>query len=94
MNSFIQTITDPGIAPIVGAVITAAVTVNTMFLKWLIKSFSDLRDCIRGLSTEIRNLSKEYQYLLDSHEEKDQARHEENLKRFESISVSLAKLES
>lgn len=89
----IENLTNPGTAPIVGAVITAAVTVNSMFLKWLIKSFSDLRDSIRGLSNEVNNLSKEYRLLLDSHEEKDQYRHEENLKRFETIAVSLAKID-
>jgi len=92
--SFLEGLLDPSAAPIVGAIITAAVTVNTMFLKWLIKSFSDLRDCIRILSSEIKNLSKEYQHLLSSHEEKDQMRHEENLKRFEKISVALAKIEA
>ena len=89
----IENLTNPGTAPIVGAVITAAVTVNSMFLKWLIKSFSDLRDSIRGLSGEVHNLSREYRILLDAHEDKDQIRHDENLKRFETIAVSLAKIE-
>lgn len=85
MMSIFQELTQPGIAPIIGAAITAAVSINTLFLKWLIQSFRDLR-------IAIDNLSKYSQRMLDDHEKLDQARHEQNLQRFENISVRIAQL--
>lgn len=79
--------TDPGVAPIVAAIITAAVSANTLFLKWLIQSFRDLR-------VEIKTSSENTIKWLDSHESQDHRRHEENLYRFEKVSVALAKLGS
>lgn len=82
-----EEIFQPGTAPIVGAAITAVVSIQTLFTKWLISSFADLRKDIRsqGIST---------QEWLVAHEDKDGSRHEENLYRFEKISVALAKLGS
>lgn len=78
--------------PIAAAVITSAVSFNIFFLKWLIKTFSDLRTTIQQLTAEVHKLALEHRILLDAHEEKDQVRHEENLRKFESINVTLAKI--
>jgi hypothetical protein len=56
------------------------------FLKWLTKSFSDLR-------IEIRDVNDRIVSWLDAHEKEDHLRHLENLNRFERISVALAKLD-
>lgn len=85
--SFFQDITQPGVAPLVGAAITAIVSINTMFLKWLINKFDKL-------SEGIIDLAKTHQKQIDDHEEKDQNRHEENLKRFETIAVALTRLDT
>lgn len=85
--SFIQDITQPGIAPIVGASITAIVSINTLFLRWLLDSF-------KGLRSDIKDLAGSHQAQIDVHEEKDQVRHEENLKRFETIAVALTRLDA
>lgn len=84
--SFFQDITQPGVAPLVGAAITAVVSINTMFLKWLINKFDKLSD-------GIINLASTHQKQIDDHEEKDQVRHEQNLKRFETISIALTRLD-
>lgn len=76
-------LTQPGVAPIVGAVITAIVSLNTIFLRWLLASFQGLRE-------DIKDLGKSHQSQIDAHEDKDQRRHEENLKRFETIAIALA----
>jgi hypothetical protein len=78
---------DPGTAPLVGATITAAVSINSLFAKWLIDNFKHLRQ-------EIKDLAQLSTNQLDQHEMKDQTRHEENLYRFERISVALARLGS
>lgn len=80
-------ITQPGVAPLVGAAITAVVSINTLFLKWLLKSFE-------GLRTNITDLAKTHQLQIDDHEEKDQVRHEDNLRRFETIAVALARIDA
>lgn len=85
--SFLQDITQPGVAPIVGACITAIVSLNTIFLKWLVNSFN-------GLRTDITDLAKSHQKQIDEHEDKDQNRHEENLKRFETIAIALTRLDT
>lgn len=85
--SILQDITQPGVAPIVGAAITGIVSINTMFLKWLVDSF-------RGLREDIKDLATTHQTQIDVHEEKDQVRHEENLKRFETIAVALARVDA
>jgi hypothetical protein len=85
--TFIDTITQPGVGPIVGAAISAIVGLNSLLLKWLIGSFRDLR-------TEIKTQGETTIKWLSSHETLDQHRHEENLYRFEKVSVALARLGS
>lgn len=43
-------------------------------------------------SGRFREVEHRQQTALDVHEDRDQSRHEENLKRFEKVSVGLAKL--
>lgn len=82
-----DTITQPGVGPVVGAVISAIVGLNSIFLKWLINNFRDLRG-------EIKTQSEATLKWLSTHETLDQHRHEENLYRFEKVSVALARLGS
>lgn len=82
----LQELTDPTIAPIVAAVLSIIFTLNMAFARWLVKNFSDLR-------TEIRIVNERIVQWLDAHENEDQRRHEDNLLRFEKISVALAKIE-
>lgn len=82
----LQELTDPAIAPIVAAVLSIVFTLNMAFARWLIKNFTDLRNEIRLVNERIVN-------WLDLHENEDQRRHEDNLRRFEQIAVALAKLE-
>lgn len=84
--SFVQDIVQTGVAPLVGAAITAIVSINTLFLRWMLDSF-------KGLRIDIKDLAVSHQEQIDVHEEKDQVRHEENLKRFETISVALTRLD-
>ena len=83
--SFLSELTDPGIAPITGAVITGLISLQTLFLKWLINSFAELRK-------DLKSSTVETQQWLINHEGKDSDRHLENLRRFETISVALAKI--
>ncbi len=80
-----EELTQPGTGPIVGAVITGLISVQTVFLKWLIDSFSKLRE-------DLKFVTGTTQTWLKEHETKDQMRHEENLHRFETISVALASM--
>lgn len=81
LSEFVQ----PGTATVVGAIITAGVSIQTMFLKWLVDRFDKLSESIKENGRWTSN-------WLTDHEEKDQHRHEENLYRFEKIAVALAKL--
>lgn len=81
--TFFDELTQPGTSTIIASAITALVSIQTVFLKWLIDSFAQLR---KDLQTQAHNT---FVWLTD-HEEKDQIRHEENLKRFERISIILA----
>ena len=83
--SIIDEITQPGVAPLIAAVITGLISLQTIFLKWLIDSFSRLRE-------DLKYVTGSTQMWLKDHEEKDQLRHEENLRRFETISVALARI--
>lgn len=74
-------------APVLGAMITAAVTINLTFFRWLIGKF-------KLLDSEIHINRETVSKMLDSHESQDQRRHEENLYRFEKISVALARMGS
>lgn len=85
--SVLSEISEPGVAPLVAAVITGLISLQTIFLKWLIDSFTRLRE-------DLKYVTGSTQTWLKDHEEKDQYRHEENLKRFEIISVALAKIGS
>jgi hypothetical protein len=84
----------PGVAPIVGSVITAIVSINTLFLKWLIDNFKTLRQSIDTQGLAATRIEQKTSKMLEDHEDKDQSRHEENLYRFEKISVALARLGS
>lgn len=44
------------------------------------------------LNGKFNKIDKDVKTLLDTHEDKDQLRHEANLLRFERISVALARL--
>lgn len=81
--TFLEEITQPGIASIIASVITTTVALNGLFIKWLISNFHKTEQSI-----------KEIAQSFDKHEDHDQRRHEENLYRFEKISVALARLGS
>lgn len=87
MSTGIEEIFQPGIGPVIGAVLSAFFAANTVFFRWLISSFREVR-------TDIKTQTERTNTWLDNHEGKDQNRHEENLYRFEKISVALAKLGS
>lgn len=83
--TFFESISQPGTSTIIASAITALVSIQTVFLKWLIDSFRDLRKDLQAqASTSLT--------WLREHEEQDQIRHEDNLKRFETISITLAKI--
>jgi hypothetical protein len=84
----------PGLAPIVGAVITGLFTINVIFFKWLMGSFADVKLGIERNGLNTAKVQEGMSKMLDIHEAKDQTRHEENLYRFEKISVALARLGS
>lgn len=81
----LQELFEPGTMHIAGAVITGLISLQTVFLKWLIDSF-------KGLRTDLNAQAHQTQTWLRDHEEKDQTRHEENLNRFEKIGIALARL--
>ena len=58
---------------------------------WLSGRFRKVEVSQRAL---LDQSAKEHREQLDKHEELDQRRHEENLRRFEKISVSLARMGS
>lgn len=68
--------------------------VATLYFKWLIGSLKKLESRIDINSNLTLNVEKNTRVLLDKHEDMDQTRHEENLYRFEKISVALARLGS
>jgi len=57
-------------------------------------SYATLACLVWWLSGRFSKIERNQREILESHEELDQFRHEENLKRFERISVSLARLGS
>jgi len=83
--SLIEEMAQPGTASLVGAIITGLVSIQTVFLRWLIKSFDQLRGDLKQQATGTSD-------WLKDHEEKDVDRHLENLRRFETISVALAQI--
>lgn len=80
-----EEIMTPQVATIAAAVFGGLITVQTTFIKWLVDRFDRLSSAIREQNT----MTLEW---LKDHEEKDQERHIDNLKRFEKISITLAKL--
>lgn len=70
---------------VVMGLFTVGVSIQTIFIKWLIDKFDKLGHTITDSTTSTSDWLKE-------HEEKDQDRHIQNLYRFEKISVALAKL--
>lgn len=76
-----------GTATLVGAAVTAIVSIQTLFLKWIVDRFDSLSSVLRDQAASMHD------WLAD-HEEKDQRRHEENLYRFEKVAVALARLGS
>ena len=85
--SIFEEIVQPGTATVVGAAITAVVSIQTLFLKWLVDRFDKLSSALKDQAASTHD-------WLTDHEEKDQRRHEENLYRFEKIAVALARLGS
>jgi hypothetical protein len=85
MMTLLEQLTQPGTGPIVGSIITGLISIQTLFLKWMIDSFSKLRE-------DLKRVTGDTQSWLKDHETKDQVRHEENLHRFETISVALARI--
>jgi len=79
---------------LVTGVIGGFFALNTFFLKWLINSFHNLRNDIKQTFEQTKEIEESTREWLNHHEEKDQDRHEENLRRFEKISVALARLGS
>lgn len=69
---------------IVGSLITAAVSLQLFFLKWLKDSFDKLSKALTAQGSQM------YEWLKE-HEDKDTERHIENLARFEKINIQLAK---
>lgn len=65
----------------------AIIALVTAYFKWQSHRFHALEDLARRVETTTHQ-------WLDTHELMDQKRHEENLYRFEKISVSLARLGS
>lgn len=82
--TFFDELAQPGTSTIIASAITALVSIQTLFLKWLIDSFSQFRADLRTQAETT------FKWLVD-HEEKDQERHLDNLKRFETISIALAR---
>lgn len=83
----LETLTNPAFAPIVGATMTIAFGIVSLYFRWLNKNFSQM-------NASLKNLSENTSRWLEAHEDLDQVRHEQNLHRFEKISVALARLGS
>ena len=90
MNELLQV----GIGPILGFVISVLAGINTVFFRWLIYSFKELRTDIKLQEVAVLEIDKENKRLLKAHEDLAQERHEDNLYRFEKIAVALARMGS
>ena len=73
------------LGPLIATAIAGFFSVNLWFIGWLIRSFDKLKEEIQENSTISSSRISE---II----EKAQQRHEENLYRFEKISVALARL--
>lgn len=71
----------------VSAIITLFLSVNILFMRWLSNKFRYYEDLAHAIERSAYT-------AMEKHEANDQARHEENLHRFEKISVALARLGS
>lgn len=80
-------IKDPALSPIFASAMTISFGLVTLYFRWLTGSFKKLNLSVTDLSNTISK-------WLSEHEDLDQARHEQNLARFERISVSLARMGS
>lgn len=89
-----EEIFQPGTAPIVSAITSVILAIFTFYFKWLIGSFKRLQQGIVDNGTIANKIQEALLRMIDNHEIKDQTRHEENLYRFEKISVALARLGS
>lgn len=84
----------PGVAPLVSAFTTLALAIFTFYFKWLIGSLKKLELRIADNGSIANKIQESLLQMIDRHEVKDQTRHEENLYRFEKISVALARMGS
>lgn len=76
------------------ASLTTFVGLLGLFFKWLTSSFKRLEEGIKLIGEGAILRTEKTVQALGEHEDHDQRRHEENLHRFERISVALAKLGS
>lgn len=79
---------------VVSVVTALGLGVVSFYFKWLLGSFKRLETQVANASTTAAQVEINTRILLDKHEGMDQARHEENLYRFEKIAVALARLGS
>lgn len=73
---------------------TASFGLVTIYFKWLLGSFKRLENSVKEIAISAHVVEDNTKRMLENHEVKDQTRHEENLYRFEKISVALARLGS
>lgn len=84
----------PYLPTIIGSLLSGIFGLNVMFFKWLLSSFKDLRSDLKANVEAMGKIQEVFMKMLDNHENLDQRRHEENLYRFEKVSVALARLGS
>jgi len=80
------------LSPLLGGAVTAVVALVGLFFKWLTSSFKKIEQSIEKFTESAFQRTEMTVAALNEHEDHDQRRHEENLYRFEKISVALAKL--
>ena len=78
--------------PLLSAVITFLGGLQLLFLKWLINHFDKISQSFKELSAALTKQQQQMHDWLMDHEEKDMLRHEDNLRRFEAIHITLAKI--
>ena len=79
---------------IISILTTFGLGVVSLYFKWLLGSFKSLQNQVAAATNTAALVEKNTRILLDKHEDMDQSRHEENLHRFEKISVALARMGS
>lgn len=84
----------PSVVQLISIFSTITLGILTLYFKWLISSFKKLEQAIADNGTTANQIQASLIKMVDDHETKDQTRHEENLYRFERISVALARLGS